>query len=75
MALAYVILAHHELFAVPRVLGSPRPIDDKLSDETISVMGSFGPKVEYVPFEQGFGTSRRRLKKLALLDVPSDENM
>jgi hypothetical protein len=31
--------------------------------------------VEYVPFEQGSETSRRRLKKPALLDVASDENM
>jgi hypothetical protein len=39
------------------------------------VVGNFGLKVEYVLFGQGFGTSHRRLKKLALLDVPSDENM
>jgi hypothetical protein len=31
--------------------------------------------VEYVPFEQGSETSRRWLKKPALLDVASDENM
>jgi hypothetical protein len=42
---------------------------------TVLVIGDFGPKVEYVPFEQGSETSRRRLKKPALLDVASDENM
>ena len=75
MALVYVNLAYHELFAVPRALGLPRSTNDQPSTETVSVIGDFGPKVEYVPFEQGFGTSRRRLKKHALLDVPSDENM
>jgi hypothetical protein len=63
------------LFAVPRVLGSSRPTNDKLSAGMVLVVGDFGPKVEYVPFEQGSGTSRRRLKKPALLDVSSDENM
>ena len=68
-------LAYHELFTVPRALGSPRPADDKPSAGTALVVGDFGPKVEYVLFEQGSGTSHRRLKKLALLDVPSDETM
>ena len=58
MALVYVNLAHHELFVVPRALGSPRPTNDKLSPRT--VVGDFGPKVEYVPFKQGSGTSCRR---------------
>jgi hypothetical protein len=71
----YVNLAYHELLAVPRALGLPRPTDDKPSAGTVLVIGDFGPKVEYVPFEQGFGTSHRWLKKPALLDVPSDENM
>jgi hypothetical protein len=75
MALVYMNLAYHELFAVLRALGWPRPTDDKPSAGTVSVIGDFGPKVEYVPFEQGARTLRRRLKKLALLDVPSDENM
>ena len=75
MALAYVNSADHELFIVPRALGSPRPTDDKPSAGTVSVIGNFSPKVEYVPFEQGSGTLRRQLKKPALLDVPSDENM
>jgi hypothetical protein len=75
MALVYVNLAYHELFAVPRVLGSSRPTNDKLSAGMVLVVGDFGPKVEYVPFEQGFGTSHRRLKKPVLLDVSSDENM
>jgi hypothetical protein len=39
------------------------------------VVGDFGQKVEYVPFEQSFGTSRRRVKKPVLLDIPSDENV
>jgi hypothetical protein len=59
MALAYVNLAYHELFAVLRALGSPRPSDDKLFARTVSVIGNFGPKVEYVPFEKGSGTSCR----------------
>jgi hypothetical protein len=59
-------LAYHELFAVPRGLGSPRPADDKPSAGTVSVVGDFGPKVEYVLFEQGSGTSHRQLKKLAV---------
>jgi hypothetical protein len=63
------------LFTVPRALGSPRPTDDKPSAGTVSIVGNFGPKVEYVPFEHGSGSSRRWLKKLAVLDVPSDENM
>jgi hypothetical protein len=75
MALVYVHLAHHKLFTVPRALGSPRPANDKSSARMVSVVGDFGLKVEYVPFEQGSRTSRRRLKKPALLDVPSDENM
>ena len=75
MALACVNLAYHELFAVPRALGLPRPTDDKLSAGMASVIGNFGPKVESVPFEQGSGTSHRWMKKPTLLDVPSDENM
>jgi hypothetical protein len=75
MALVYVNLVYHEFFAVSRALGLPRPTDDKLSAGTVSVVGDFGPKVEYVPFEQGSGTSHRWLKKPTLLDVPSDENM
>ena len=54
---------------------SPRPANDKPSARTVSVIGDFGLKVEYVPFEQGSGSSRKRLMKPALLDVPSDENM
>ena len=65
MALVYVNLAHHELFAVPRALGSPRPTNDKPSVGTISVAGDFGPKVEYLPFKQGSRTLHRRLKKPA----------
>jgi hypothetical protein len=63
------------LFTVPRALGSPRPTDDKPSAGTVSIVGNFGPKVEYVPFEHGSRSSRGWLKKLAVLDVPSDENM
>ena len=33
-------------------LGSPRLADDKLLDGTVMVVGKFGLKVEYVPFEQ-----------------------
>ena len=68
-------LAYHELFTVPRALGSPRPADDKPSARTVSVIDDFGPKVEYVPFKEGSRTSCRRLKKPALLDVPNDENI
>ena len=75
MALACVNLTYHELLIVPRALGSPRPTDDKPSAGTVLVLGNFSPKVEYVSFEQGSGTSCRRLKKPVLLDVPSDENM
>ena len=75
MALVYVNSAYHKLFIVLRALGSPTPTNDKPSARTVSVIGNFGPKVEYVPFEQCSGTSHMRLKKLALLDVPSDENM
>ena len=75
MALVYVNLAHHEVFIVPRALGSPWPTNDKPSAGMVSVVGDFGPKVEYVPFEQGSRTSSRQLKKPTLLDVPSDENM
>ena len=75
MALAYVNSADHELFIVPRALGSPRPTDDKPSARIVLAVGDFGPKVEYILFEQGYGTSHRRLKEPALLDVPSDENM
>ena len=71
----YLCLAYHESIIVPRALGSPRPTDDKLSAETGLVVGDFGLKAEYVPFGQGLETSHRRLKKPALLDVPSDENM
>jgi hypothetical protein len=39
------------------------------------VVGNFGLKVEYVLFGQGFGTSHRRLKKLALLDVLITRNI
>jgi len=75
MALVYPNLAYHELFTVPRALGSPRPADDKPSARTVSIISNFGLKVEYVPFEQGSRTSHRWLKKPTLLDVPSDENM
>ena len=75
MALVYVNCAYHELFVVPRALGWPRPANDKPSAVTVSVVGDFGPKVEYIPFEQGSRTSRMRLKKPMLLDVHSDENM
>jgi hypothetical protein len=75
MALVYVNLVYHELFAVPRALGLPRPADDKLSTGMVLVVGDFGSKVEYVPFEQGSRTSHRWLKKPTLLDVSSDENM
>ena len=75
MALACVNLAYHELFAVPRALGSLRPTDDKPSAMTVLVIGNFGPKVESVPFEQGLGTSHRWMKKPTLLDVPTNENM
>ena len=68
-------LSNHELFIVSRALGSPRPTDDKLSAGMVSIVGNFGLKVEYVPFEQGSRTSRRQLNKPMLLDVPSNENM
>jgi len=58
-----------------RALGSPRPANDKPSAETVLIVGDFGLKVEYVPFEQGSRTSHRWLKKPTLLDVPSDEKM
>ena len=75
MALVYVNSAYHELFIVPRALESPRPTDDKLSAGMVSIVGNFGLKVEYVPFEQGSRTLLRQLKKPVLLDIPSDENM
>ena len=75
MALVYVDLAYHKLFTVLRALESSRPTDDKPSARMVSVISDFGPKVEYVPFEQGSRTSCRRLKKPTLLDVPNDENM
>ena len=75
MALACVNLAYHELSAVQRALGLPRPTDDKPSARTVLVADNFGLKVEYVPFEQGSGSSRRQLKKPTLQDVPSDETM
>ena len=75
MALVYVDLAYRELFTAPRALGSPRPADDMPSARTVSVIGDFSPKVKYIPFKQGSGTSCRQLKKPALLDVPSDKNM
>jgi hypothetical protein len=75
MALVYVNSAYDKLFVVLRALGSPRPADDKPLAGTVSIIGDFIPKVEYVPFEHGFGTSRRRLKKPALLDVANDESM
>ena len=75
LALVFMNLAYHELFVVPRALGWPRPANDKPSAVTVSVVGDFGPKVEYIPFEQGSRTSRMRLKKPMLLDVHSDENM
>ena len=71
----YVDLAYHELFVVPRALGSLWHTDDKPSSGTVSFVGDFGPKVEYVPFERGSRTSCRRFKKPTLLDVPNDENM
>ena len=75
MALVYINLAYDELFALPRALGSPKPANDKPSTRTAWVVGDFGSKVEYVPFEQGSRTSHRWIKKPTLLDVPSDENM
>ena len=75
MASVYVNFAYRELFAVPRTLGSPRFADDKPSAGMVSLVSNFGPKVDYVPFKQSSGTSHRRVKKPALLDVPSDENM
>jgi hypothetical protein len=75
MTLTHLLLVHHELFVVPRILGSPRPASDEPPTGAISVVGNFGPKAEYVSFEHGSRTSRRRLKKPALLDVPSDANM
>jgi hypothetical protein len=75
VASVYVDLAYRELFIVSSALGSPRPTVDKSSARTVSVIGDFGPKVDYIPFEQGSRTSHKRLKKPALLDVPSDENM
>ena len=60
---------------MPRAVGLPRPTNDKPSMRTVSIIGDFGPKVEYIPFEQGSRTSRMRLKKPMLLDVHSDENM
>ena len=59
-------LAYRELVAVPRALGSPRPVDGGLSARTALVVGNFGPKVEYFPFEQGFRTLRRCLTKPAV---------
>jgi hypothetical protein len=64
MALVYVNLSYHELFVVLRALGSPRLADDKPSARIVSVVGDFGPKVEYVPFEQGSRTSHRWLKNV-----------
>jgi hypothetical protein len=54
MALVYMNLAYHELFAMPRALGSPRPADDKPSPRTVLVVGDFGLKVEYVPLQARF---------------------
>ena len=59
MALVYVNSAYHELFAVPRALGWHKPTNDKPSTGTVLVVGNFGLKVEYVPFEQGSRTSHR----------------
>ena len=75
MALVYPNLAYHELFTVLRALRSPRPTDDNPLTGMVLVVGDFGLKVEYVPFEQGSRTSHRWIKKPTLLDVPSDENM
>ena len=59
VALVCVDLAYRKLFIVPRALGSPRPTDDELSARTVSVLGDFGMKVEYIPFKQGSRTSCR----------------
>lgn len=64
-----------ELIIVPKVLGSPRPTEDKASVGTMLVVSSFGPKVDYVPCRTSLVTTCRCLKKPALLDVPSDDNM
>ena len=55
MALVYVNLAYHKLFAVLRDLGLLRLADDKPSAGTFLVVGDFGPKVEYVPFDMVLG--------------------
>ena len=60
---------------VLRALGSPKPTEDKPSARMVSIVGDFGLKVEYVPFEQGSRTSCRQMKKPTLQDVPNDENM
>jgi hypothetical protein len=52
MVMVYMNLAYHELFVVLRALGSPRPANDKPSAGMVSIVGNFGPKVEYVPFKQ-----------------------
>lgn len=67
--------AYSKLFAVPKALGSPKPDGVGSSAGTTLTIGSFSLKAEYVPFGQGSETLRRQFKKLALLDVPSDENM
>ena len=59
-------MAYHELVVVPRALGSPRPVDGGLSARTALVVRNFSPKVEYFPFEQGFGTSCRCLTNPAV---------
>lgn len=68
-------MANRELVAVPKVLELSKTAEDKPSAGTALVVGYFGPKADYVPFGQDLETLRRRLKKPAFLDVPSDENM
>ena len=43
------------MFIVPRDVGSPRPANDKPSARKVSVVGDFGLKVEYVPFDKVLG--------------------
>jgi hypothetical protein len=59
VASVYVDLAYREVFIVLSALGSPRPTDDKPSARMVSVIGDFGPKVDYIPFEQGSRTSHK----------------
>jgi hypothetical protein len=75
MALVYIYLAYHELFAVPRALGSPRPADDKPSARMVLVIGDFGLKVEYVPLRARFLDLAQVVEEARATRFPSDENM